>query len=597
MVKKPNMNEKAPPMTMHPPTPSSRVLYTRLLRYVTPYRLVFGASLLAMAVAAGTETMLGALMKPLVDENFVNHQNSDPLMVPLAIVGVALVRAISTFINDYSMTWLSNQVVLDLREQMFRRLLALPVSYYNQHPAGTLIANIAFHVNQVTVAGVNVVTVVVKDSLTVIGLIGLMFWVNWQLAIISLVIVPFVGVCVRWVTKRTRGLSREAQQVNSQIVQVLDETIACQRVVKVFGGQPYEYKRFMGFANRVRQLNLKQIVASQINSGGIQLLIAFSLALIVYVASLKAKTGQLTAGDFVSFMVAMLAVTAPIKRITGVTESMQRGLAAAEIVFGFVDATPENDQGTQILPRAAGAIRFENIGLDYGDDGRHALDGIDLDIRAGETLALVGASGSGKTSLVNLLPRFYEPSHGRVLLDGIPINDLTMASLRENLAMVSQDVMLFNDTIAANIAYARTEKVSEEDITEAARAAYALEFIDEMPEGLNTMIGDKGVRLSGGQKQRLAMARAFLKNAPVLILDEATSALDTQSERFVQAALETLMQGRTTIVIAHRLSTIEKADRIAVMDKGKIVEIGTHQTLLQQNGVYARLHAMQFVGE
>lgn len=574
---------------------SSSQLYWRLLRQVKPYYVILIVSLCAMAISALTEPLLSALMAPLIDRNFVNsHVNDSLWQVPLAIVGVAVLRAISSFVNDYTMSWLSSRVVFDLRQAMFNKLLNLPIRYYDAHANGVLTSKVAFDVSQVTAAGVNVITVVVKDSLTLIGLLGWMFWLNWQLSLVCLAVLPAVGVSVRFAAKRLRGLSRGAQAAMGGLTQLLGESIGGHRVIKVFGGVGYESSRFSKVNNTLRALTVKQAVASALNSGIVQLLVTFALAVIVYFASIKAQEKTLSAGDFVSFLTAMLMILAPVKRITGVNEALQRGLAAAESVFSLIDEEPEVDTGQRTMDRAKGSLVFEHVNLQYGMADAFALKNINLHIPAGQTIALVGSSGSGKTSLVNLIPRFYEPVSGHILLDGIATKELGLSHLRAQIAMVSQDVMLFNDSIAANIAYGRMGQVSDQDIVEAARSAYALEFIEEMPEGFNTIIGDNGVRLSGGQRQRLAIARAFLKNAPILILDEATSALDTQSERFVQAALEKLMKGRTTIVIAHRLSTIENADHIVVMQKGEIVEEGSHQELLLKAGVYARLHSIQF---
>jgi subfamily B ATP-binding cassette protein MsbA len=370
--------------------------------------------------------------------------------------------------------------------------------------------------------------------------------------------------------------------------------VSAHKVVKLFGGQQYESDRFSEQANWVRRHMMKQTAAAAANVPIVQMVAAVALAVIVYLVTLQSQADETTVGGFVSFIMAMLMLTAPIKRLTGVSEHLQRGLAAAESVFALLDTAGETDSGAQAIGRARGELRFDHVQFAYGTDGRQALRDVTLHIRAGENVALVGASGSGKTTLANLVPRFYAPTGGRIMLDGHDLNDLTLASLRANIALVSQEVVLFNDTLAANIAYGQMREVPEEEIIAAATAAHAMEFIRECPEGMNTLVGERGVKLSGGQRQRIAIARAILKDAPILILDEATSALDSESERHVQAALETLMQGRTTLVIAHRLSTIEKADRIVVLQKGEIAEIGTHRELLAKNGVYAQLHRIQF---
>ena len=576
------------------PETKSRVLYLRLLRYVAPYWRMFALSILTMVLVASTEPLFPALMKPLLDGSFVNKDATTIRYIPFALVGLFLVRGVFGFASDYALSWVANRVVYDLRAEMFGRLVNLPTRYYDDASSGALISKLSYDVTGVTAAATTVLTVMVRDSLTVVGLLGWMFYLDWKLSLITLVIGPIIAVVIQSFSGRLRQVSRNAQFAMGDITHVLDEAIECHKVVKVFGGQEYEQRHFGAAIRRMRDFAMRQTIAAGASVPLVQVLAAIAVAVIVFYSTRQTGTGGVTVGSFVSFMTATLMLLTPLKHLTGVNSSLQRGLAAAESVFAVIDEEPEEDSGTQVLARAQGRIDFEHLCFSYPNASRPALDDVSLTIAAGETVALVGGSGGGKTTLANLIPRFYQPSAGRILLDGIDTQTLTLASLRANLALVSQDVVLFNDTVAANIAYGPLSGASEAAISAAAEAAHAMEFIREMPQGLQTMIGENGVRLSGGQRQRLAIARALLKNAPVLILDEATSALDTESERVVQAALETLMQGRTTLIIAHRLSTIEKANRIVVLQKGRVAEVGSHAELLAHDGLYAHLYKIQF---
>jgi len=576
---------------------TSTELYLRLLSYVKPYWRVFAFGILGMIIVAATEPVLPALMKPLIEGTFIEK---DPVVIqwlPAVIVVLFLVRGVATFLAAYGFNWVGTRLVTDLRNALFGKLLTMPAAFFEQQPSGVLVSKLTFDVTQVTVAATSALTLVFRDALAIVGLLAYLMWLNWKLTLITLAMAPLIFGVVRVLSVRLRRSSREVQDAMGYITQVIEEAIGGHKVVKLFGGQDYEQRRFDQEANRVRRHMMKQVVAVAATAPVLQLIAAVALSIIIWYAMLQTSAAQLSAGEFVAFIAGMLLLMAPLKRVTDINEHLQKGLAAAESLFRLLDEEAEPDRGTHAIGRARGEIRFEGVCFHYGDPGRLALDAIDLAIAPGQTVALVGPSGAGKTTLANLVPRFYHPVRGRITLDGRDLQSLTLASLRANIALVSQDVVLFNDTVAANIAYGAMNGAKEEDIIAAAEAAHAMEFIREMPQGIATFIGENGVKLSGGQRQRVAIARALLKNAPVLVLDEATSALDTESERHVQAALEALMRGRTTVVIAHRLSTVENADRIVVLDRGRIAETGTHRELLERGGIYDKLYRIRFAPE
>ncbi len=572
---------------------SMSATFRRILSLLSPYKSRLLLVLVAMSITAATEPAVAAMMKLLLDKGFSETRNFSLWLVPLFVVGVFVIRGLSTFTTTYLMSAISGRLISTLRQQMFRRLLDVPLDFYRDNSTGKIINAMMLEVNQVLDLIRSVMIVVIRDSLTVIGLLSYLFWLNWKLTLVIIVLGPVIAFVIRITAQRLKRLIVQNQTLNAELTQTIEETTRAQHVIKIFGGQQYESRRFEQRSERLRGFMLRVASTSATTEPITQFINSLSVSVIIMIALSQAGDGNMTVGGFASFITAMLMTLTPLKHLAAVNGPLQRGLAAGSTVFGIIDSAPERETGVVLHERASGKLDFEHVGFSYPNQKQAALSNISLSIAPGETIALVGMSGGGKTTLVNLVPEFFAPTEGRILLDGQPISDIALTSLRAQMAMVSQHVVLFDDTVAANIAYGDPQP-NRQKIEEAARAAHLSDVIDNLPEAYETMIGDNGMRLSGGQRQRLAIARAIYKNAPILILDEATSALDTESERAVQMALDTLMKNRTTLVIAHRLSTIEHANRIVVLQEGRIAEIGSHAQLLAANGVYAHLYHLQF---
>lgn len=568
-------------------------LYKRLLAYSLRYWHLFAVSIVALLIAASTEPLFARLMKPLIDENFSGQRSELAKWLPLMIMGLFVVRGVAGYANEYCSAKLSGLVVQDLRSEMIGRILRFPNAYFVEQPAGNVISTVSTNVDAVTEAGFNIITVLIRDGVVVLGLLGMLIYTNWKLTLICFAIIPLIAIGVSYAGKRLGNLARGAQTSHGELMQSITEVINAQKIIKVYGAQQIEADRFMQSAESIRRSRVKLVSTSAANSAIVQWLLAAAVAFVVYFAGTMADEKTMTAGDFASFMTAMMMLLSPVKRLTSINQQLQRGLAAADNVFRVIDRATESSAGTHKAERAHGQVEFADVGLVYPGADVATLKHINLAVQPGQTVGIVGVSGGGKSTLINLLPRFLDVTSGSVRLDGVDVREWDLQSLRRQIAVVTQESHLLNDTVRNNIAYGELRGATDEQILEAARMANALGFVEKLESGLDTQLGDNGLRLSGGQRQRISIARAFLKNAPILILDEATSALDSEAEREVQEDMERLRHGRTTLVIAHRLSTLTTADFIVVLDSGEIIERGTHQELLALNGKYHYLYSIQ----
>lgn len=570
--------------------------FKRLFNYVLPFKLVFAIAIVGMIGNAAIDALFISQIQTFIDDGITAQSNTVLTYAPLFVIIVFILRGLTNYMATYGLGWVGSKVVMNLRQALYEKVMSLPVSYHDSKSAGNLISKITYDTEQIENACSKALMVLVREGAYVIGLLAIMFYHSWQLSIAILVLVPIVAVVVNVVTKRFRVISKRIQQAMGNVTRQSEQMIAGHKVILAFGGQDKETSEFKTVNNQNRQQRMKMVATKTLSVSSIQIIASFALAAVLYLAAQPEMLSTLSPGTFTVVISAMMTLLRPLKQLTNVNSEFQRGLTAAQSVFEVLDEASEPNKGTVKLDKLTGRIEFVDVEFSYENAESKAINKFNLEIAAGQTVALVGRSGSGKTTVSNFVPRYYYPTKGTIKIDDVDIADFELQNLRSHIALMSQNVVLFNDTIANNIAYGM-ERVTKEQIEKAAKMAHVTEFSNNKPEGLDFVIGENGSALSGGQRQRVAIARALLRDAPILIMDEATSALDTESERAIQAALDTLMADRTSIVIAHRLSTIEKADKIIVMEKGQIVEQGSHQELLQKEGAYAALHQLQFTQE
>lgn len=568
--------------------------FKRLWTYIRQYKAGLAVAVVALVINAVADTYMVSLLKPLLDEGFGNAESNFLRILPLIIFGMMVIRGLSGFVSTYCLSWVSGNVVMEMRRAIFNQFMHMPVTYFDKESAGGLLSRITYDSEQVAGATSRALVSIVREGASIIGLLVLMFWNSWQLSLVLFVVAPLVAWGIGVVSKRFRKISKNMQDAMGHVTSSAEQMLKGHKVVLSYGGQKIESERFDAVSNQMRQQSMKLVAAQAIANPVIQLIASIALVVVLFLASVDSIRSDLTPGTFTVVFSAMFGLMRPLKALTNVTSDFQRGMAASQTLFALMDLETERDNGKYQVERARGDIEVKEVTFTYEGKEKPALVDVSFKIPRGKTVALVGRSGSGKSTIASLFTRFYDVDSGSICLDEHDIRDYQLSNLRSHFALVSQNVHLFNDTIANNIAYAATEKYSREQIEHAAKLAYAMDFIDKMDDGLDTVIGENGASLSGGQRQRIAIARALLRDAPVLILDEATSALDTESEKAIQSALDELQKDKTVLVIAHRLSTIESADEILVVDEGEIVERGSHQDLIEKNGAYAQLHRIQF---